>query len=253
MSGVDRISELPDDILLHILSFLPSRTVVAATSTLSKSWRDLWHLCDVNSILTCSRLLLLNLIVDRTSTVHLPLLKTLHMDGAVFVKGEYLDIILSASSNIHHLQIKGLDWHPSFIPLATLTFTNLIHMELFVSQFNWFWIVGLLNSSPLLQVLDVQGQEESARALDLPDQHFPQPVLGCLSSHLRACNLRNFDGTAVSIQFVKYILLNARVLNKMTILLQSSILPSISKRIKIAEEVAKLRRTSPTCGVWFER
>ncbi|MED6175012.1 hypothetical protein PIB30_074501 [Stylosanthes scabra] len=42
MSGVDRISVLPDAILCHILSFLPSKTVIE-TSTLSRRWRDLWH------------------------------------------------------------------------------------------------------------------------------------------------------------------------------------------------------------------
>ncbi|XP_057440610.1 F-box protein At4g09920-like [Lotus japonicus] len=37
----DIISELPDDILLHILSFLPTEDVIA-TSLVSKRWRPLW-------------------------------------------------------------------------------------------------------------------------------------------------------------------------------------------------------------------
>ncbi|KAK9085109.1 hypothetical protein Sjap_025520 [Stephania japonica] len=38
----DRLSELPEPILYHIFSFLPTKEVVISTSLLSKKWRYFW-------------------------------------------------------------------------------------------------------------------------------------------------------------------------------------------------------------------
>ena len=41
-SGEDRISQLPDAVLRHILSFIPSTKCVVRTSILSTRWKHIW-------------------------------------------------------------------------------------------------------------------------------------------------------------------------------------------------------------------
>ncbi|KAL6654340.1 hypothetical protein ACP70R_007805 [Stipagrostis hirtigluma subsp. patula] len=40
-TGSDSLSDLPDDLLRHVLRFLPSREA-ASTAVLSRRWRSLW-------------------------------------------------------------------------------------------------------------------------------------------------------------------------------------------------------------------
>ncbi|XP_024641042.1 F-box/LRR-repeat protein At3g26922 isoform X2 [Medicago truncatula] len=40
--GIDRINQLPNSLLHHILSFLPTKTCVQTTPLVSRKWRNLW-------------------------------------------------------------------------------------------------------------------------------------------------------------------------------------------------------------------
>lgn len=48
----DRISQLPEDLILHILSLLPTKDVIA-TTVLSKQWRSLWKMVPILMFDSC--------------------------------------------------------------------------------------------------------------------------------------------------------------------------------------------------------
>ncbi|EOA26149.1 hypothetical protein CARUB_v10019585mg [Capsella rubella] len=73
----DRISELPEDLLLHILSKLPTKDVIA-TSVLSKQWRFLWTVVPRLEFVSPSKNFAQN--VGRCLLSHkAPVLESLHM------------------------------------------------------------------------------------------------------------------------------------------------------------------------------
>ncbi|CAN0841582.1 Putative F-box/LRR-repeat protein At3g18150 [Linum grandiflorum] len=71
--GVDRISELPDSILHHILSFLDTKSAVQ-TSVLSKQWTSAWrHVHSLNLTLNSNRYSRYETFVDKVLSLRYPL------------------------------------------------------------------------------------------------------------------------------------------------------------------------------------
>ncbi|MED6175013.1 hypothetical protein PIB30_074502 [Stylosanthes scabra] len=257
LSGCLNIHHLQITNLFLRLRFNPLVTFFRSLIHVNLSFYDCKWLVIVGLLNSCP--LLQNLVISKScsqvdqrpcgsySTVHLPLLKTLHMDRVCFAKPECLDMILSGCPNIHHLEINDSELDPGFIPLA-VTLNNLTHIKLYLYPCKWIWIAGLLNSCPFLQVLDVKVYKLAKQSLVVTDQPYPKTVPGCLSQ-LRACTLRKFYGDYVDIQFATYILQNARVLNKMSIQCKST---REGEKLRILKNISMVPRISPTCKVWLE-
>ncbi|EOA18133.1 hypothetical protein CARUB_v10006596mg, partial [Capsella rubella] len=100
---MDKINELPDDVLVKILTFLPTKEA-ASTCVLSKRWEFLWlWLPKLDYTIPFATkwvgLGLLDFINKNLpyvpAMVCFPSLKTLHLDGVSFVDGRSLQDLLS--------------------------------------------------------------------------------------------------------------------------------------------------------------
>ncbi|KAL0796821.1 hypothetical protein Bca101_068198 [Brassica carinata] len=215
-----KMSEFPDELLLKILSFLPSKDVVA-TSAISKRWKSLWKE---------------TLYIDDSYgkskpegvhgfVINAPSLRCFNIKGSFsnYLQFGNMPELVKASVNIVCYQPEdilgslvstrylSLCLQSPYLPLAT-SFLFLDHLELYSYPSQW---CSLLKDAPKLRVLKLY--QKHSQYNDVADSwNHPNSVPECLSSYLEIFESRQYNGTEQEREAAKYILANASCLKKAT-------------------------------------
>lgn len=85
---------------------------------------------------------------------------------------------------------------------------------------------------------------------DDEDWVHPKLVPECLSSKLKKCFVRKYDGGRDELEFARYIMRNAKVLHTLTITSNSSTIPE--EKLEIIKKLSSCQRISVECELFFE-
>ncbi|GAU13049.1 hypothetical protein TSUD_173490 [Trifolium subterraneum] len=241
----DRISNLPDSVIYHILSFLPTKQS-AATSILSKKWNPLW-----------------------LSVLALDFETQDFADFAAFRHFVY-SVMLSRNITlpIRSLRLKcgksyGFDAHDvnRFIQAAVQRGIQNLNLDMCFYQFNLdTWTLFQLpecvltcNSLTVLKLKQIKilPSEGSTNRHEIGDDDSVDPsiVPKCLSSELRTCSLLAYEGTKCEFQFAEYILKNAKTLHTMKI---SASKVDLNIKHQMLLKLSLCPRGSATCKLSFD-
>jgi len=228
----DRISTLPDPIICHILSFLPTK-IAAITTILSKRWNRLWlsvptlhfddrtHPLNYNSFRHfVSFVFLLRDITLPIRSFHLQLLTAskhdlhdvnrfvyaavqrggienlyLEIDSTMFVEAKLPLCIFSCCKTLVDLRLEGLEVNDLSHVLVDFPLLKTLHLSyLFFKRFEPF--VKLLSGCPILEelLIDSVYVENMHETLVLPENH------QCLPNLIRA-NISNLSPKVATVPF----------------------------------------------------
>ncbi|XP_058735066.1 putative F-box/LRR-repeat protein At5g02930 isoform X1 [Vicia villosa] len=230
-SNIHRISDLPDSILSHILSFLPTK-FVATTSILSKRWKPVW---------------LYVLILNFDDKAFNPNLVKVRINYDM----DNLITLVSKANILHISQIYGVTWKT--LPM----FPNLTHMELdsihssLRERRECRSMLEILPHFPKLQHFKIWfifynfpgAMDICSECLMVPPNSTIAPE--CLLSQLKSFSIKGYTGRECEFKFVKYILQHSKVLETMTI--KSTCL----EKKQMIMKLSSCTRSSTTCKLLF--
>ncbi|TKY66134.1 putative FBD-associated F-box protein [Spatholobus suberectus] len=128
-------------------------------------------------------------------------------------------------------------------------FDNLIQLEISFGNYSWDLLANLLQRSHKLEVLMIYKEPQKHAKGQEPRWNHPLLVPECLLLHLKMFCLREYQGLETELDFVGYIMQNARVLETMTIYISSSL--GSEEKLQIRRHLSILQRNFETCQIVF--
>ncbi|KAL0000852.1 hypothetical protein SO802_014633 [Lithocarpus litseifolius] len=326
VGSTDRISNLPDSLLCHILYFLPTNEAIV-TSILSSRWKPLWTLVpkiDLHDTSitghSVSPLRIRYIVLAQHTTpilsnftlswhspcdsshfdkwidtaisrslqqldLHIESKQLFELPHAVFHCKTLVSLELSGeieldpppSFQLSSLKILGLyekcyTSHNSFSSLCSASacpsledlkvvrddnyicigfgsiypsmFQNLVRLNFKVTRTNWHVLQSLLVVAPDLKVLVIDKDYYYKNQLCWME---PPDGPGCLSLHLTTFNFNGFEELEHEVEFIKYILKEARALNRVTIKVSD-----LHSKESVLKKLSIFPRQSSTCLLTVE-
>ncbi|KAK7293118.1 hypothetical protein RJT34_15979 [Clitoria ternatea] len=128
-------------------------------------------------------------------------------------------------------------------------FDNLTQLEISFGNYYWDLLANFLQRAHKLEVLMIYKESQKNVKGQEPRWSHPLSPPECLSSHLKTFCLKEYQGLETELDFIGYIMQNARVLERMTICISSSL--DLEEKLQIRRHLSILQRNFETCQIVF--